>query len=120
MKEVKDLKSKLVIVTGFLALYFIFDVIVLAQIALGLGLVFLISSKVSGWILWLWEKIGHTLGWINSRILLTVVFYVVLLPFALLFRLFNRDPLSLRWANKDSAYTIRDHTYVSEDLADPW
>ena len=120
MQEVKDLKSKLVIVTGFLALYFIFDVLVFAQLSLGLGIVFLLSDLVSSWILWLWEKIGHVLGWINTRILLTAVFYVVLFPFAMLFRLFNKDPLSVSWKNKSSAFVERNLTYAAEDLENPW
>ena len=41
-------------------------------------------------------KLGYVLGWVNSRILLGIVFIVVLLPIALVMRLFGYDPLRSR------------------------
>ena len=41
----------------------------------------------------LWMKIGLTLGWVNSRIILGLVFMIVLLPIALIMRIFKYDPL---------------------------
>ncbi len=40
----------------------------------------------------MWQALGDVLGWINTRIILTVLFYVVVTPAGLLMRLF-RDPL---------------------------
>ena len=40
-----------------------------------------------------WIGIGHILGWINSRIILGVVFILVLQPIAYIMRLFGYDPL---------------------------
>ena len=120
MKEVQDLKSQLVIVTGFLFLSYLFDVAWLMNIALALGLVFLISAKLSSAVLWFWGKLAHVLGWINTRIILSAVFYLFLFPIAILFRLFNKDPLSLNWKNKDSTFKVRDHLYKPIDLENPW
>jgi multisubunit Na+/H+ antiporter MnhG subunit len=39
-----------------------------------------------------WQALGDRLGWINTRIILTALFYVVVTPAGLLMRLF-RDPL---------------------------
>jgi len=118
--EEKDSTSQLVIVTGFLALSFIFKSEILAYVALGLGLTFLISKTISKGILWLWWKIAHVLGWINTRILLTIVFYLVLLPFAMLYQLFSKDPLAIKWKKDGSAFIKRDHLYQPEDLENPW
>ena len=41
----------------------------------------------------LWMKLGHVLGWINSRIILGVVFFVIVLPIAFIMRMFRYDPL---------------------------
>lgn len=120
MKENQDLKSQLVIVTGFLALSFLFKAEILGYLALALGLIFLISPTLSKGILWLWWKIAHVLGWINTRILLSIAFYLVLLPFALLSRLFSKDPLALKWKKQGSAFIKRDHLYQPEDLENPW
>ena len=36
-----------------------------------------------------WMKLGHILGWINSRIILGLVFLIVLQPIALIMRAFG-------------------------------
>ncbi len=41
----------------------------------------------------LWMKIGLTLGWINSRIILGIVYLFVLLPISFIAKLFGYDPL---------------------------
>ena len=40
-----------------------------------------------------WMKLGHILGWVNSRIILGLVFLIVLQPIALIMRIFGHDPL---------------------------
>ena len=40
-----------------------------------------------------WMSIGHTMGWLNSRIILGLVFLLVLQPIALLMKAFGYDPL---------------------------
>jgi len=51
-----------------------------------------------------WIGIGHILGWINSRIILGLVFILVLQPIAYAMRLFGYDPLkqNLKGKNADS------------------
>ena len=41
----------------------------------------------------IWMSLGHLLGWINSHIILGLVFLVVLQPIAFVMRLFGYDPL---------------------------
>ena len=43
-----------------------------------------------------WMKLGHILGWLNSRIILGVVFIFVLQPIALIMRIFGHDPLNTK------------------------
>ncbi len=40
-----------------------------------------------------WMKVGHILGWVNSRIILGLVFLIVLQPIALIMRILSHDPL---------------------------
>ena len=44
----------------------------------------------------LWWRFSAALGWVNSRILLSLFYFVVLTPLGLVFRLAGRDPLSRR------------------------
>jgi hypothetical protein len=43
-----------------------------------------------------WGRIGQALGWFNSRVLLTVLFFVVLTPIGFISGLFGSDPLDRR------------------------
>lgn len=40
-----------------------------------------------------WMAIGHLLGWINTRVLLGLLFYAVLVPTGLAMRAFGHDPM---------------------------
>jgi hypothetical protein len=43
-----------------------------------------------------WMRLAHVLGYVNSRIILTVLFALVLTPMGLLWRLVGKDPLARR------------------------
>lgn len=43
--------------------------------------------------------LGLILGWINTRLLLGIIFYLVFTPLAIIFRLFGRDLLDRRFDN---------------------
>ncbi len=49
-----------------------------------------------------WMGLGHALGWINSRIILGLIFLLVLQPIALVMRLFGYDPLRKRISDQKS------------------
>ena len=53
----------------------------------------------------LWFAIGHMLGWINARILLTLLFLVVITPVGLAMRLFGRDPLRRCWRDRRGGWS---------------
>ena len=44
-------------------------------------------------------QLGHLLGYMNSRIILGIVFVVVLLPIAFVMRVFGYDPLRSKKSN---------------------
>ena len=43
-----------------------------------------------------WWRVAHLLGYINTRVLLTLVFFALLMPMGLLWRVIGRDPLGRR------------------------
>ena len=49
-----------------------------------------------------WMALGDKLGWINSRIILGLVFLLVLLPIALIMKIFGYDPLRKKRGDKNS------------------
>ena len=52
-------------------------------------------------------KLGLILGWLNSRIILGVVYLIVLLPIAYIMRIFGYDPLRLKKFNEKSYREIK-------------
>lgn len=125
MQNQDRFKTILVIVIGFTALAWIlrsrFDVeTYLDKIAFVLGLLAIFIPPASRAIEWLWLKFAFGLGWVNSRILLTIVYFVFLMPIALLSRLFTKDPLMLKAKNSPTLYNTRNHQYKKEDLENIW
>jgi hypothetical protein len=62
-----------------------------------------------------WWKLAMVLGYVNSRIILTVAFAVILTPLGLIWRLTGRDPLTVRrrnwpgWSPYPARYRNADH-----------
>lgn len=42
-----------------------------------------------------WTAVGHVMGWINTRILLGLVFFLLITPLGLVMRLLGKRPLKL-------------------------
>ena len=59
----------------------------------------------------LWMRFGMVMSAIVNRIVLGVVFYIILLPFGLVFRVRGVDPLRRKWDPKSSSYRV-----ASDDL----
>lgn len=114
-----DVKALLVIVTGLVILFFIFAKPAFLYIAATIGVISLLIPKAGLGIVWVWFKIAEILGWVNSKIILSALFYLFLFPISLLFRLFNKDPMHLK-PQKESMFTERNHTYKPEDLENMW
>ena len=113
-------KTILVIVTGLLAIGWIFDIPVLGKIALVIGAVSIFIPPAARAIEWIWFKIALGLGWVNSRILLSIIYFFFLMPIAWLSRLFTKDPLTLKRDSRESLFTTRNHLYTGKDLENIW
>lgn len=53
---------------------------------------------------WMW--IGHVLGWINTRILLGVVFYGLVTPIGIVFRLMGKDTMRQAFSEISPTYRV--------------
>ena len=54
-----------------------------------------------------WMKLGDILGWVNSRIILGLVFLIVLQPIALIMRILGHDPLRTKKVSQKSYREIK-------------
>jgi len=70
----------------------------------------------------LWFGLSNLLGTIVSKILLSVIFFLLVFPIAIMRRLFGKDTLLLTKFKKstESVMKTRNQTYIATDLEKPF
>lgn len=70
----------------------------------------------------IWFGLSHVLGAVASRVMLSIIFFVVVTPIGLLRRWSGADPLLLREFKRGSGSVMRhrDHTFAGRDLEQPF
>ena len=64
----------------------------------------------------LWMTFAVMLGWVMTRVILSLVFYFIMTPIGLLTRLLGEDFLALKKSNSESYWNNRDRNYeTSQD-----
>lgn len=113
-------QTLLVICTGLVLVYFIFDIQWILYVSFGLGLLGILSEWFSKKVEWVWFKLTYMLSMVVPNILLAVVFFLILTPIAFLATIFKKkDAFQLKRPEK-SAYQTINKTYQSVDLENPW
>ncbi len=121
MSKNKDFEIVLGITLGFVGLYLLFkEVDTLLLMAFSVGITGMLSAFLRGKIVFFWLKLGHILGTINSTILLSIVFFVILLPMALLARALGKSSFVLKPTSGKSCYSERNHLYTDVDFENIW
>ncbi len=67
-----------------------------------------------------WMKIGHALGWFNTRLILGIVFYLMVLPMGLIMRLFGKDPMARKLDQSTVSYRKKSARHPKEQLEKPY
>ena len=69
-----------------------------------------------------WLGLSNIMGMIVSRIVLTVIFFTVLTPVAIIRRMTGSDTMRIRsWKKSNqSVFKHRNHTYCPEDMETPY
>ncbi len=88
----------------------------LFPIVIATGIFFLISAYFSPTILLpfqkIWMAIAVVLGYIMTRVILSILFYIVITPINLISRLFGKDFLDLKIEkDKKSYWNVKDEKY---------
>jgi hypothetical protein len=90
--------------------------------ALVLQVVNMVVPQAFRYVAVVWLGLSHLLGAVMSRVLLSLVFFLVVTPIGLLRRLSGKDTLHLRAfkASDASVMLMRRHTFVARDLEKPY
>ena len=119
MQRQKSLETILVLVAALLVFYFIFDLPLLLKIALVLAAIGIFIPFVAKKIHWAWMKLAHVLGYIMSRVLLTVIYFIFLVPLAFFSKLAGKNNVQLK-AGQKSYFKDRNFRYDKESLENVW
>ena len=86
-----------------------------AGIAAGLTLIVLFVPVAARAFHRFWMGIAAVLGYVNSRILLSLLYYGLFTPVGLVRRLLGRDPMKRRGSAQSSYWVTRENTRQTKD-----
>ena len=114
MQETKRLRSFGLLVGGMFALIGLWPAVwrgqplrlwslILGGLLLGLALAWPRSLTQ---VYRLWMTVGEVLGWVNTRLILGALFYLLFTPVGLYLRLRGKDPMRRTWAPEAESYRV--------------
>ena len=118
--KAEPIKTILVIVIGLLVVYLFTKSLWALYPAIAIGLLGLFSSYLAKKIDYVWMKLVWLLSKVMPVLLLSIIFFLLLTPLALLSRLFgNKDPLTLK-NTKHSLFKDSNKTFEKVTFEKSW
>ena len=130
LEEIKNIKSKksdlrnfgiivgiiLLVISGFL----FWKEKESFQIFLAIGIILFLTSialpSVLKPVYWIWMIFAIILGWFMTRVILSLLFYVVFTSIGLTLRFFGKQFLELRWdKSKESYWNFRTNEHLKKE-----
>ena len=125
MEKNRAPETILTISLGFLGLFLVFMWIKEAAhywmlyTSFAVGVLGLASRWIRESIHTSWFWLADKMGFVMSRIVLSLVFIFVVLPFGFVAKLFRKDLMFLKKGRR-TYYKTRNHGYTIGDLENPW
>lgn len=114
--DARELRKFGYVMAGFLALVFGLFVpwwwsLKWAYWPWGVAVVFLMLALLKplalGIVYKCWMRLGRVLEWVNVRIVLGVVFFLVFMPLGMIMRLLGKDTLQKKWDKQVTTYRVK-------------
>ena len=67
-----------------------------------------------------WMKVGHVLGWINTRIILGLTFFTVFFVAGLILKILGKDPMSRKIDKSVESYRVASRVHNKDHLERPF
>ncbi len=67
-----------------------------------------------------WMKFGNVMNWINTRLILGLLFYAVFLPIGLVLRLLGKDAMHRKLEKSASSYRVQSHNDSKDNVERPY
>ena len=129
-EEIKNIKSEksdirnfgitlgiiLLLISGFLFWKEKESYQIFSGIGITLSLIAISIPSVLKPVYWMWMIFGIILGWFMTRVILSLLFYIIITPIGLTLRLFEKQFLELRWdKSKESYWNIRTNEHLKKE-----
>jgi len=119
MKVIREKDTIITIMVGCILLERIFAIPGLLVAAFFVGVIGITSDKLTHWIHRAWFFLADMLGYVMSKVILGILFFVVLIPVALLSKMFRKDIMMIQRGYP--SYFVEKHiVYEPKDLENPW
>ena len=130
LEEIKNIKSKksdlrnfgitvgiiLLVISGFLFWKEKESFQIFLAIGITLFLTAIAKPAVLKPVYWIWMIFAIILGWIMTRVILSLLFYVIFTPIGLTLRFFGKQFLELRWdKSKESYWNFRTNGLLQKE-----
>jgi hypothetical protein len=119
-EQARDTGMAMVLVLLVLWLFNPRDGIVIAAVAV--HLLTMVTPQAFRPLAVLWFGLSHVLGLVVSSAILSLIFFAVVTPIGVLRRIMGADSLKLRAfkRGRTSVMTVRNHTFIGNDLEKPY
>src|SRR5204863_8624325 len=67
-----------------------------------------------------WTWLGKGLGWLNTRVILSLLYFLVVVPFGLVMRLAGRDPMRRKFEPAAASYRVAGNARRTMHLEQPY
>lgn len=72
------------------------------------------------WLYRPWMRFAQVAGWVNTRLIMLLLFYVIILPIGLVLRLFGKDPMLRRWDDSARSYRVEADARDKDHMEKPY
>ncbi len=120
-EKVQVYQTVLIIVVALLLAYWYWEKDKLLYSAIGLGGLSLVFYSFAKFVYRAWMGLANVLSWVNTRILLGLVFFVLLTPLALWRRMIGKQGFPMKGDDRlDSYFQERTSEINATDFEKPW
>lgn len=120
IKQIDVVKTILVLTLAALIFHLIWELKWLLWLATGLLVISLKQNPLADLIAKLWMKLSEYIGNFMSKIILSIIFFLLLTPLAMLYRLFNRN-MTKSFFDRSTISTFQKATVPGRDsYENPW
>ncbi|MCK5850500.1 MAG: hypothetical protein KAH23_06250 [Kiritimatiellae bacterium] len=95
----------------------------LLPVAIAALVLTMVCPQFFKWFAYLWFGLAHVLGTVMSKLLLTLVFFVVVTPVAVVRRMMGKDAMKIgmwKTAGDVSAFSVENRKYLYRDIEKPY